>query len=113
MKVDTSYKSAISRTILPFREIICLRPASPRIHCMIAESDWPDTVSPMSADGPVDGPRSTPPQVYRAKNADHWIVEPPQHTAGEGTMVFTGTQAQYYALTYAYEKFGSARYFPY
>jgi hypothetical protein len=58
--------------------------------------------------------RQPPPQVYRVHNADHWIVQPPEHLAfGEEKMIFTGSQAKQRALTYAHEKFGNARFFPY
>ncbi len=67
----------------------------------------------------VNERRSPPPQVYRSKvyrskEANGWIVEPPRDMASTvGKMVFTGTQAQHLALTYAYETFGNARFFPY
>ena len=63
--------------------------------------------------------RLAPPQVYRSKvyrseEANGWIVEPPRDVASTvAKMVFTGTQAQRLALTYAYERFGNARFFPY
>jgi hypothetical protein len=53
-------------------------------------------------------------KVYRAKGSDGWIVEPPRDLVSsiEKTEFF-GTRAQQLALTYAYEKFGNARFFPY
>jgi hypothetical protein len=53
-------------------------------------------------------------KVYRAKEAHDWIVEPPRDMlSAMDRMVFTGPRAQHLALTYAYEKFGNARFFPY
>ncbi len=55
-----------------------------------------------------------PPSVYPAPSAtDQWIVEaPPGATTSEGrTKAFSGPNAQYCALTYAYEAFGNARFF--
>jgi hypothetical protein len=57
--------------------------------------------------------RSEPAQVYREAGVDHWVVEAPRGASIEGKMAFTGPQAQQRALTYAYEKFGGARFFPY
>jgi hypothetical protein len=76
--------------------------------------DDPATVGPAPANHVDDGRRPAPPHVYRAAGGDHWIVEPPQNTvSGESAMVFTGSRAQHHALTYAHERFGSARFFPY
>ena len=58
------------------------------------------------------GGRSAPAQVYRDADVDEWIVEAPNR-AVDGLMTFTGPQAQHRALTFAHEKFGSARFFPY
>jgi hypothetical protein len=60
-------------------------------------------------------PRSEPPQVYRvADTTDHWVVDPPRTwMSSEGRMIFIGSRAQYLALVYAHEKFGSARFFPF
>jgi hypothetical protein len=56
--------------------------------------------------------RSPPAQVYRDPDVDKWIVEPPHGASVEPRMVFSGSGAQQQALVYAYEKFGSARFFP-
>jgi hypothetical protein len=61
-----------------------------------------------------DGRSSAPTQVYRAPGVEDWIVEPPDDPgSGESMKVFTGAQARHHALTYAHEKFGNARFFPY
>jgi hypothetical protein len=53
-------------------------------------------------------------KVYRAKAPDDWVVEPPRDMVSTvNKVVFTGPRAQQLALTYAYEKFGNARFFPY
>jgi hypothetical protein len=53
-------------------------------------------------------------KVHRAGETDDWIVEPPQdRVVAAGKMVFTGSRAQQLALTYAFEQFGNARFFPY
>jgi hypothetical protein len=68
---------------------------------------------------PADDRVSAPPQVfrskvYRAKQTEDWIVEPPRDRVSVmGKMVFTGPRAQQLALTFAYETFGNARFFPY
>jgi hypothetical protein len=75
-----------------------------------------DCVAPVPAalDRLMEDLRSEPPQVYRGSNTDDWIVEPPQTAATHiGRAIFTGSQAQRQALTYAYETFGNARFFPY
>jgi hypothetical protein len=70
-------------------------------------------IAPKLVDRAEDDQRSAPPQVYRAKDG-HWIVEPPAEANTDGgTIVFTGSQAQHDALTFAHEKFGNARFFPY
>jgi hypothetical protein len=76
--------------------------------------------SPPITTGSVEGDRPpSPPQVYRSKVyrdeiVNGWIVEPPRDRIQfEGKMVFTGSRAQQQALTYAYERFGNARFFPY
>ena len=66
-----------------------------------------------SPDHLVEDRYSMPPQVYRAQDCDHWIVEPPKDAAsGFDKKIFTGPQAQHAALTYAHEQFGNARFFP-
>jgi hypothetical protein len=82
------------------------------LHCSMIErtQGCHEAAVPAPIDPLEDDRRSAPPQVYYAPDEDHWIVEPP---SGEGTMVFTGSNAQLDALTYAHEKFGSARFFPY
>jgi hypothetical protein len=53
-------------------------------------------------------------KVYRAKETHDWIVEPPRdRISAEDIKVFTGPRAQQLALTYAYEEYGNARFFPY
>jgi hypothetical protein len=53
-------------------------------------------------------------KVYRANEGDDWIVEPPRNMVSVvDKAVFTGPRAQHLALTYAYETFGNARFFPY
>jgi hypothetical protein len=53
-------------------------------------------------------------KVYRAMQTEDWIVEAPRDKVPTmGKKVFTGPQAQQLALTYAYETFGNARFFPY
>jgi hypothetical protein len=53
-------------------------------------------------------------KVYRAGETHDWVVEPPRdQVAAVGKMVFTGPKAQQLALTYAYETYGNARFFPY
>jgi hypothetical protein len=70
-------------------------------------------IAPTPVDCAEDDQRSAPPLVYRAKDG-HWIVEqPPDATGDGGTIVFTGSQAKHDALTFAHEKFGNARFFPY
>ena len=46
---------------------------------------------------------------------DRWVVEAPVTTAArkEKPHFFTGPNAQNLALRYAYEEFGSARFFPF
>jgi hypothetical protein len=71
-------------------------------------SDPPPTAST------EDEKRSPPPLVYRTNDVDIWVVEPPGGTvSAKGKRVFSGYRAQHQALTYAYEQFGSARFFPY
>ncbi|PPQ30369.1 hypothetical protein CCS01_19645 [Rhodopila globiformis] len=63
---------------------------------------------------PAEDPPSPPPRVYREPGMNDWIVEPPgNRDSPEGRMVFKGERAQHEALTYAHEKFGNARFFPY
>jgi hypothetical protein len=57
-----------------------------------------------------------PPLVYPAPDtADHWIVEAPAQTpeVQREATTFTGPNALNSALRYAYEEFGSARFFPF
>jgi hypothetical protein len=68
----------------------------------------------------ADEERPAPAQIFRSKvyrskdDKCGWIVEPPRNlTSTEGKMTFKGSKAQQLALTYAYEKFGNARFFPY
>jgi hypothetical protein len=75
--------------------------------------DDPEPTASTPVDPAEDDRRSAPPQVYRAEDG-HWIVEPPPDAnADGGTIVFTGSQAKHDALTFAHEKFGNARFFPY
>jgi hypothetical protein len=74
---------------------------------------------PAPPDYMVDEPRPARSQVfrskvYRAKETHDWIVEPPRDRASAVDIkVFTGPRAQQLALTYAYEEYGNARFFPY
>ncbi len=62
----------------------------------------------------ADGERSQPAQVYPVTNSDRWVVERPQDRPGIPVQVFfAGSRAQQRALTYAYETFGSVRFFPF
>lgn len=66
---------------------------------------------PASADGDQ---RPEPGQVYPVTNSDRWVVERPQDRPGVPLQVFfAGSQAKQRALTYAYETFGSVRFFPF
>jgi hypothetical protein len=58
---------------------------------------------------------SEPALVYPApEGADAWIVEAPAEATPTRTPVsFTGPNAVNLALRYAYEEFGSARFFPF
>ncbi len=63
-------------------------------------------------------PFDEPAKVYPATGqADCWVVEspPPRSTSQQPlpTTQFTGTNARTLALRYAYETFGSARFFPF
>jgi hypothetical protein len=57
-----------------------------------------------------------PAKVYPSPDApDRWVVEAPQ-VADEGVqqpVLFNGPNAQRQALSYAYEAFGGARFFPF
>jgi hypothetical protein len=60
--------------------------------------------------------RSEPAKVYPSPDTeDQWIVEaPPAASHAEPEQVqFTGPNAMNQALRYAYEAFGSARFFPF
>jgi hypothetical protein len=77
------------------------------------KNDPPGSVP--AAVAPTSEKRPEPPLVYRAENMqDHWIVERPRNVGDDrDRMVFTDHRAQYCALKYAYEKFGSARFLQY
>ena len=66
---------------------------------------------------PIDGTIATdPPLVYQSPDtAGHWIVEEPPMAPGHDRrpVTFTGPHALDHALRYAYEEFGSARFFPF
>jgi len=91
------------------------------LHCNMTITSDDDPISP----GPVQpapdaDDKSLPsPQVFSSKvypstDATGWIVEPPRDLASvEDNMIFRGPTARHEALTYAYEKFGNARFFPY
>lgn len=91
------------------------------LHCNMIRHDHDDLAnpSPVTSGSTDDDLASTEPQIYRSKvyranEGDDWIVEPPQNMLSEiDKMVFTGSRAQHLALTYAYERFGNARFFPY
>ncbi len=86
------------------------------LHCSMTANTGHNSAIALSASADQDvEPRSEPPLVYREPDTqDHWIVEPPHGaTRAEDTKVFTGSCAQLVALTYAHEKFGGARFFPY
>ncbi len=60
--------------------------------------------------------RPEPARVYPARDAtDRWIVEAPATSAApdQPPTQFTGPHAQDLALRYAYEHYGSARFFPF
>lgn len=67
------------------------------------------------ADTPEGSPSANPPLVYPSDDdADQWIVEGPSDAKDDGALTrFTGPNARTMALTYAYEEFGSARFFPF
>ena len=55
-----------------------------------------------------------PARVYPAPGADGcWIVEAPVAAMAAEPRLFSGPNAQKLALRYAYEAFGSARFFPF
>lgn len=91
------------------------------LHCnMTIRSDddpvSPDPVPPAPGadDKPWPSPQAFSSKVYPSTDATGWIVEPPRDLASvEDNMIFRGPTAQRQALTYAYEKFGNARFFPY
>jgi hypothetical protein len=69
----------------------------------------------MSADLETIG-RSEPAKVYPSPDdREQWIVEAPEETASQPrkAMQFAGPNALNLALRYAYEEFGSARFFPF
>ena len=75
-------------------------------------NDDPASSPPAAMGRMEDEPRSAPAHVYRADEV--WIVEPPRDMASTiDKTIFTGSQAQKLALTYAFERFGNARFFPY
>jgi hypothetical protein len=99
---------------LPAAACVMLRRTMSQQH----QSDADPTLD-TSLGGIEDERDPAPPQVFRSKvyrsaQAGEWIVEPPRDLlSAVGKMVFTGVQAQEQALTYAYETFGNARFFPY
>jgi hypothetical protein len=59
---------------------------------------------------------SSPPLVYPAPDASgRWVVEMPSHDdePGQEPITFTGPNALNSALRFAYEEYGSARFFPF
>ena len=55
-----------------------------------------------------------PARVYPAPDADGcWLVEAPAAAQAFAPLLFSGPNAQRLALRYAYEAFGSARFFPF
>jgi hypothetical protein len=55
-----------------------------------------------------------PARVYPAPDTDGcWLVEAPAAAAAPAPLLFSGPNAQKQALRYAYESFGSARFFPF
>jgi hypothetical protein len=55
-----------------------------------------------------------PPLVHRGPQPGEWVVcAPPDAPEAEPEVVFDGSEAQQRALTYAYERFGNVRFFPY
>lgn len=55
-----------------------------------------------------------PARVYPAPDADGcWLVEAPAAACAPPPLRFSGPNAQKLALRYAYEAFGSARFFPF
>jgi hypothetical protein len=91
------------------------------LQCSMATHDHDDLAnsSPAATGRMEDDQHSAPPQVYRSKvypanEGEDWIVEPPRNMLSTiDKIVFTGSRAQQLALTYAYERFGNARFFPY
>lgn len=90
------------------------------LHCNMTTSSHenPESSPPPPMDQMADDDLAVLPQVFRSKVyrsvGDEWIVEPPRNmVSGAGKMIFTGPRAQLLALTYAYETFGNARFFPY
>lgn len=65
----------------------------------------------------TEGPATLdPPLVYPSPDtADHWIVAEPAVPPAQDRrpVTFTGPNALNHALRYAYEEFGSARFFPF
>jgi hypothetical protein len=80
------------------------------------ESSIPPPLVQMADDArsATSQPQAFRSKVYRAKEPDGWVVEPPRDmVSAVDKVVFTEPRAQQLALTYAYEKFGNARFFPY
>jgi hypothetical protein len=77
-----------------------------------ATTDWG---SQTETDTDTIQPRvSEPARVYPAPDAaDCWIVEAPSAATRPKPLLFSGPNAQKLALRYAYEVFGSARFFPF
>lgn len=67
------------------------------------------------AHSPEGSATADPPLVYPSPDsADLWIVERPLREQAEPSlMTFSGPNALNMALRYAYEEFGSARFFPF
>ncbi|HLB98533.1 MAG TPA: hypothetical protein VJK90_12755 [Acetobacteraceae bacterium] len=64
-----------------------------------------DTIEPRAGE---------PARVYPAPDTDGcWLVEAPAAAAAGAPLRFSGPNAQKLALRYAYEAFGSARFFPF
>lgn len=55
-----------------------------------------------------------PPQVRPGSQPGEWVVAAPPDVADDDLpLVFKGLEAQQRALTYAHERFGNVRFFPY
>lgn len=59
-------------------------------------------------------PSIEPARVYPSPDGpDRWVVEAPTAEPAREPVTFNGPNAQTQALRYAYEMFGSARFFPF